>query len=461
MKKDTLQRLLKASPQELWDAVKKIEESIQGSLDEVEDLEDLIVESLVEEADEEKSVEIDLDKAKKVAKTKGLPPLDGEIVKRRMGVDFLQKGGETPSSKGMKGKGKAEDYYPTPEELAQINKYTNIDLKKEEVMVFTLVSAGQEVDRSDDQFTSKALKSMADRSPDKPYLMDHDWSIESVRGKIFDASVKNKQLIQKVYVPIREKNISFIQGMLDGEYNKVSVGFAMAPKDYVCSSCSKSLYSMECPHYPGSKDKEGNPVVGIIKDVSDYFEISNVAVPCQPEAGIRRSSPQEAQQKALDELYELSQNPRVVRTAEEKTVDRISNEIIPDGESPVSKETDKPEVTEEVSTPSEPEAVVEAKEVAPQEDPMKALVASLALAMKEAVAEAVAPLKEVTNKLEASLKEKEAKEVEVEDESTEDIARKLAATLVDNAPASVAPTTSVNFEKAGWAVDLTKLINQK
>lgn len=454
MKKDTLQRLLKASPQELWDAVKKIEESIQGSLDEVEDLEDLIVESLVEEADEdeEKSVDIDLEQAKEVAKAKGLFPLDGEIVKRRMGVTFLQKGGEAVSTKGAKGKGKAEDYYPSPEELSLINKFTNIDLTKEEVMVFTLVSAGQEVDRSTDQFTGKALKSMADRSPDKPYLLDHNWSIDSVRGKIFDASVKSKQLLQKVYVPVREKNISFIQGMLDGEYNKVSVGFAMAPKDYVCSSCSKSLYSMECPHYPGSKDKEGNQVVGIIKDVSDYFEISNVAVPCQPEAGIRRSVEQHTPD-LVEDVLEAGE-------AEEKTVDRISNEIIPDGEPPVSKETENPEVTEAVA-PSEPEAVVEAKEVAPQEDPMKALVASLALAMKEAVAEAVAPLKEVTNKLEASLKEKEAKEVEVEDESTEDIARKLAATLVDNAPASVAPTTSVNFEKAGWAVDLTKLINQK
>lgn len=453
MKKDTLQKLLKATPQELWDGLKKVEESVQGTLDGIENLEDKIVELFAEESDE-KSVDIDLEQAKSVATKKGLFPLDGEVVKRRMGVNILQKGGDTPNAKGMKGKGKAEDYLATPEELSLINKFTNIDLKKEEVMVFTLVSAGQEVDRSDDQFTGKALKSMAERSPDKPYLMDHNWSIDSVRGKIFDASVKNKQLIQKVYVPIREKNISFIQGMLDGEYNKVSVGFAMQPKDYICSSCSKSLYSMECPHYPGAKDKEGNPVVGIIKDVSDYFEISNVAVPCQAEAGIRRSASQDEQMTALLALEEI---------VEEKTVDRISNEIIPDGEPPVSKEIETPaEVIEEVTAPvSEPEAVVETKEVAPQEDPMKALAASLALAMKEALAEVVAPLKEVTEKLEASLKEKEAKEVEVEDESTEEIARKLAATQVAGSEAStVAPTTSVNFEKAGWAVDLTKLFNQ-
>lgn len=449
MNKEVLEKLLQiskeTSPQDLWDQVKKIEEAIGGSLEEVENLEDLLVAMISEEAAEvEDDKSFDYEQAAEVAKAKGLFPVEGDLVKKRLGLQFANKSVDTVATKGAKGKSKGEDYFPTPEELALINKYTNVDFAKEEVMVFSLVSADQNVDRAGDQFTSKGLKDMADMSPDKPYLMNHDWEIGSVMGKIFDAKVANKQLQQKVYVPIRENTKDFIQGMLDGLYNKVSVGFAMNPKDYVCSSCQKSLYSMECSHYPGGKDKEGKPIIGIIRGVKDYFEISNVAVPCQPAAGIRRS-------------LEQSEEP----------LDKILDETNPNGEAPVpevNKEAEAPaeevkEVVEEAAPATEEvvEEVVEEKAVEPAVDPLKAMVKELGATI---AAEIASSLKEVIAELKATVQEKVEADKSVEDESTEEIARKLAKSSIDSStsnPADPAP----DYSKSGWAAYLVKAVSNQ
>lgn len=330
-------------------------------------------------------------------------------------------------------------------------------------MVFSLVSADQNVDRAGDQFTSKGLKDMADMSPDKPYLMNHDWEIGSVMGKIFDAKVANKQLQQKVYVPIRENTKDFIQGMLDGLYNKVSVGFAMNPKDYVCSSCQKSLYSMECSHYPGGKDKEGKPIIGIIRGVKDYFEISNVAVPCQPAAGIRRSQESEAILEVFNN--EALKGGGLVGKIE--ALDKILDETNPNGEAPVpevNKEAEAPaeevkEVVEEAAPATEEvvEEVVEEKAVEPAVDPLKAMVKELGATI---AAEIASSLKEVIAELKATVQEKVEADKSVEDESTEEIARKLAKSSIESStsnPADPAP----DYSKSGWAAYLVKAVSNQ
>ncbi len=468
MNKEVLEKLLQiskeTSPQDLWDQVKKIEEAIGGSLEEVENLEDLLVAMISEEAAEvEDDKSFDYEQAAEVAKAKGLFPVEGDLVKKRLGLQFANKSVDTVATKGAKGKSKGEDYFPTPEELALINKYTNVDFAKEEVMVFSLVSADQNVDRAGDQFTSKGLKDMADMSPDKPYLMNHDWEIGSVMGKIFDAKVANKQLQQKVYVPIRENTKDFIQGMLDGLYNKVSVGFAMNPKDYVCSSCQKSLYSMECSHYPGGKDKEGKPIIGIIRGVKDYFEISNVAVPCQPAAGIRRSQESEAILEVFNN--EALKGGGLVGKIE--ALDKILDETNPNGEAPVpevNKEAEAPaeevkEVVEEAAPATEEvvEEVVEEKAVEPAVDPLKAMVKELGATI---AAEIASSLKEVIAELKATVQEKVEADKSVEDESTEEIARKLAKSSIESStsnPADPAP----DYSKSGWAAYLVKAVSNQ
>ena len=417
-----LQAVMKqSSAQELWDNIKRIEEAIEEAEEGVEALEDIVVQMLAE--DEDKSLE----SMKEVAKTKNLPePGEGGFIKRFMGLSFSSSVGEgTTQTKGARGKKKACDYLPTEEEISKINDLTNIDIDPQAVFVFTLESAGQEVDRSHDQFTLKALKEMAEMSVDKPFLRNHDWSTESVIGKIFDATVKNKTLIQKVYVPNTAKNEDMIDGILSGIYNKVSVGFALDPAEYVCSSCTKSLYSRDCPHYPGSKDAKGELVIAQIKGVADYFEISNVAVPAQPKAGIRRSA-----QKSVE------------TESEDLSIDKILNENL-EGASTL---VDQPEVKavepelEPVAEPQAEEPVVEEKSAeAPEaeqpkvEDPTEKILAMLA-AMQEEI-----------NSLKSA--PPVVKEVVAEEKSIEEIVREE---LVNKSAIDSQPVT-VDLKSPGWS----------
>lgn len=432
MNKEDLQRLLKeTSPQDLWDGLKKIEESLEGVEGSVENLEQLIFDMVAEEAAEEKTL-LPVEEVKAVAKAKGLAEPDGDLIKKYMGASIKSLSADSVESKGARNKKEAKDYHPTPEELKQINALTNVDLKAEEVLVFTLHSADDVVDRSADQFSVKALKDMATLSVDKPYLKDHSWSTSSVIGKIFDASVSKGRLMQKVYVPISVKNQDMIDGMLTGIYNKVSVGFAMGAEDYSCSSCSKSLYSQDCPHYPGSKDEKGNVTVGLIKGVKDYYEISNVTVPCQPGAGIRRDN-----QKGLE-------------APSQEVVDRISNDKSL-GDNPLADEV-KPEEVVEAPAPEvpaaepvvEPVASEEAAPEAPEVLDVKALIT-------EAVAEVTNELKTLIAELKATIESKVEVEKSAEDESTEEIARKLLNQAAQE-PTSSAPPA--DYSKSGWSAGL-------
>lgn len=434
MKKEDLQKLLKeTSPQDLWEGLKKIEESLEGVEVTIENLEQLIFDMVAEEAAEGEKTFLDIEEVKSVAKAKGLSEPDGDVIKKYMGASIKSLSADSVESKGARGKKEAKDYHPTPEELKQINALTNIDLKAEEVLVFTLHSADDVVDRSADQFSVKALKDMATLSVDKPYLKDHSWSTSSVIGKIFDASVSKGRLMQKVYVPISVKNQDMIDGMLTGIYNKVSVGFAMGAEDYSCSSCSKSLYSQDCPHYPGSKDEKGNVTVGLIKGVKDYYEISNVTVPCQPGAGIRRDN-----QKSL----------------EQEPIDKISNDKSL-GDNPLADEVKPEDVVEVPAAEAEvpaAEPVVEpvASEEAAPEAPVEEVLDVKAL-IKEAVAEVTSELKTLIAELKATIESKVEVEKTAEEESTEEVARKLLNQAAQE-PTSSAPPA--DYSKSGWSAGL-------
>jgi hypothetical protein len=187
---------------------------------------------------------------------------------------------------------------------------------------------------------------------------------------------------------------------------------------------------MDCPHYPGSKDEKGNTTVGIIKGVKDYYEISNVSVPCQPAAGIRRDN-----QKSLE-------------VPSEEAVDKILNDKSL-GDNPLEDEV-KPE--EVVEAPA-PEAVVaDAPEAVEPAEAPEAVVEDVKALVKEAVAEATSELKSLVAELKAALETKKAVEQSAEEESTEEIARKLLNQQVENEPTSSVPV--VDFSKSGWAAGL-------
>jgi hypothetical protein len=363
-----------------------------------------------------------------VAKSKGLPEIQGGLVKMSMSVTVggrLTTHEDEEVIKSKRNKKTSKDYEPDDEELEKINALSNIDLGPGDVYVFTLRSADTIVDRSADQFTAKALNDMASMSVDKPFLRDHSWKTDSVVGKIFDASVSSKRLIQKVYVPKTAKNEDMYMGMLSGIYNKVSVGFALAPQDYVCSMCMKSVYSMDCPHYPGQTDKvTGEMCVGMIKGVKDYYEVSNVAVPAQPAAGIRRTETKSIDRIPSDNLGEKSVDPTK------------APEAVIEATAPVV-ETPAPEVAKAAEAP----AVVEKT--------ASELVMEAQTAFLTSLKSIVESLSEVATELKSATAAKAVEEKTAKEESTEEIARKLAATSV--APTETTQAAKISVSQPGWS----------
>ena len=188
-----------------------------------------------------------------------------------------------------------EDYHPTDDELAIINAgYSNTYLTPQDLFVFNLESADQDIDRDNESFSDQALMDMARLSLDKAFLVDHQWNTPNHIGKIFAATVEDGKLKQKVYLLNDPMNDHITKNLLAGIYNKVSVGFSSAMEDMKCMSCKDgtSIYSNSCPHQPGGMDEYGQKTFVNIGGVADYFEVSLVPIPAQRNAGIRRNTVQ-------------------------------------------------------------------------------------------------------------------------------------------------------------------------
>ena len=228
-----------------------------------------------------------------------LTPLTGKAFKEfveNKGLDVeLSADNKTVICKNVMGfsnvnKRTVEDYKPSQEDLDIINKMGNIDIKRDEILCFTLRSADIAVDRSYEHFTDGALQRMAEMSVGKSFLMDHNWSTDSHIGKIYAAKAVDGALMQKVYVANEDYNRKTIKNILLGIYDKVSVGFGVDLGSMMCDSCgNKSFYDEACMHNVGCTDEKGGMTTITIKDISDYYEVSLVPVPAQRDAGISRS----------------------------------------------------------------------------------------------------------------------------------------------------------------------------
>lgn len=221
-------------------------------------------------------------KALAVAKRKGLPIApDGNYAVKNMSLGFSNKGKKT-----------REDYRPIPEELDQINKYSNVDLNQRDCYSFSCMAADTNPDAQYDIIEPSAHSDGAYMAPDQPILTDHEWKIANQIGKIYAAEAPGDGLYLKFYVMDTPENKHLLENLFGGVHNKVSIGFNTKLKDIHCSACSHdtSIYSDMCPHEPGMVDtKMKSPVYSRIKHMARFNECSLVTVPAQYKAGIRRN----------------------------------------------------------------------------------------------------------------------------------------------------------------------------
>jgi len=213
-----------------------------------------------------------------------------EIVKEKGGgVDVTDEGQVRLSfSLGFsnKGKRKKEDYRPDADELPKINAWSSIDLAKDDVYSLTFLAADQNADRVYDHIEKRALKDMSEMYAGKPILENHWWMNEYRRGLVYDAVTRGGDLMVKAFFRDKPSMADFMDNVFSGIYSHVSVSFGCDMADVVCDSCRKEYYGGQCPHYRGSVDEAGNIVTTTIKRIRDVYELSFVAVPAIPRAGV-------------------------------------------------------------------------------------------------------------------------------------------------------------------------------
>lgn len=208
----------------------------------------------------------------------------------------------------------------TEAELAAINKHTLEPLKAEDVFTFKAVLCDNEVDRSFERFSTKALKGLQKLFVGKTIIKDHDWAADNQVARIYSTElVKSEkitqagepytQLVAHCYMVKTASNADLIAEIKAGIKKEGSVGCAVS--SVVCSICGTDNAKSYCAHWPGrSYDKAGTAetCTFVLDGAADAYEFSLVAVPAQRAAGVHKSytgetvyEPQEGAELPADE----------------------------------------------------------------------------------------------------------------------------------------------------------------
>lgn len=175
-------------------------------------------------------------------------------------------------------------------DMTKINAQTLRELTAEEVFTFKLAACGNRIDRDHERFTDSALSKMAELFVGKTVLTDHRWSAGTQTARVYDAAVEeqgdSKRLILYCYMPRTEKTAETITAIESGILRECSVGVAMGKS--ICSICGADNHQALCRHIPG-REYDGKLCHFDLDDPVDAYEVSLVAVPAQPEAGIIKS----------------------------------------------------------------------------------------------------------------------------------------------------------------------------
>lgn len=172
-------------------------------------------------------------------------------------------------------------------ELALINMQTLRPLAADEVFTFRLAACDDQVDRDYERFTSETLEGLAGLFVGKSVLMDHTWRAGSQTARVYAAGVEDsggiKRLILRCYMPRTEQTAGIITAIEAGILRECSVGCAV--RRAVCSVCGADQTKTCCPHIPG-REYDGQLCVMELDGAKDAYEVSLVAVPAQPRAGV-------------------------------------------------------------------------------------------------------------------------------------------------------------------------------
>lgn len=186
----------------------------------------------------------------------------------------------------------------TSKELSQINKLTLSPLTAEEVFTFKVAMCDNEIDRDFEVFPLKTLQGLQKLYIGKTVIKDHRRSADNQVARIYGTElvqdgVKTSktgelytQLVAHCYMLNTDANKDLIAEIKGGIKKEVSVGCSTSKA--VCSICGVDNNKEYCRHFNG-KSYEGQTCHFSLEDARDAYEVSLVAVPAQPKAGVTKS----------------------------------------------------------------------------------------------------------------------------------------------------------------------------
>ncbi|MGN1303793.1 MAG: hypothetical protein ACI4YB_02030 [Oscillospiraceae bacterium] len=195
-----------------------------------------------------------------------------------------------------KSEGGGQDLY-SPEIMAKVNKFTRRELTADEVYIFPVVMCDNELDRDNEHFTVEALNQLAEKFIGKTVICDHSAKNANQTARIFSTEVVHTpsvktfdgqdlyQLTGKAYMLKNESTQPIIDNIEAGIYKEVSVNCAVASQK--CNICGQEYYGGDCIHFRG-RMYDSKKCVLALSDVTDAYELSFVAVPAQPGAGVTK-----------------------------------------------------------------------------------------------------------------------------------------------------------------------------
>lgn len=189
--------------------------------------------------------------------------------------------------------GMAEQWAAGEDDISCINRFSRKTLTADEVYTLAVRLCDNEVDRDFERFDETALSALGDLFVGKSGVFDHQWSALGQTARIYRTELVRKAervtaagdrycyLKAWAYLMKTEKNADLIAEIEGGIKKEVSVGCAVARS--VCSICGEE--SGTCPHQKG-QTYGGKLCYTELREPTDAYEWSFVAVPAQREAGV-------------------------------------------------------------------------------------------------------------------------------------------------------------------------------